>query len=116
LAAFLAGCTARPERPLLERFFEASRLRDRAALQHLSTVTFEPHDQGIITAFDVVGVTSEERNGEIVNKNVTVVAPVELSNGQIEKKKLIITMQKRDKEWIVTGVVAQDFSPAAQGR
>jgi hypothetical protein len=78
-------------------------------------VIFEPHDQGIITAFDVVGVTSEERHGEIANKNVTVVAPVELSNGQVEKKKLIITMQKRDNEWIVTGIVAQDFRPAAQG-
>jgi hypothetical protein len=101
---------------LLERFFEASRLRDRTALQHLSTVIFEPRDQGIITTFDIVGVTSEERNGEIVNKNVTVVAPVKLADGQTERKKLVITMQKRDNEWIVTGVVAQDFSPAAQGR
>jgi hypothetical protein len=79
-------------------------------------VIFEPRDQGIITTFDIVGVTSEERNGEIVNKNVTVVAPVKLANGQSEKKKLIITMQKRDNAWIVTGIVAQDFSPASEGR
>jgi hypothetical protein len=113
---FLAGCSVHPERPLLERFFEASRLRDGAALQHLSTVTFEPHDQGIVTAFDVVGVSSEKQNGEIVNKNVTVVAPVTRSSGQVQKKKLIITIQKRGTEWMVTGIMAQDLAPPAQGR
>jgi hypothetical protein len=82
----------------------------------VSTVIFEPHDQGIVTTFDVVGVSAEKRNGEIVNKNVTVVAPVALSSGPIEKKKLIITMQKRANEWIVTGIVAQELTPAAPGR
>jgi hypothetical protein len=101
---------------VLERFFQASRLRDRTALKHLSTVIFEPRDQGIITTFDIIRVTSEERRGESLNKNVTVVAPVELSNGQTRMEQLIITMQKRGDEWMVTGVVAQDIGLPPQDR
>src|SRR5207249_489043 len=101
--------SAHPEQPLLERFFEASRLRDRTALQRFSTVILEPRDQGIVTTFDIVRVTAEEQNGEVVNKNVTVVAPVKLANGQTQKKRLIITMQKHENGWIVTGVVAQEL-------
>jgi hypothetical protein len=105
MALGLAACSFRPEQPFLERFFEASRLRDRTALQRFSTVTFEPRDQGIVTRFEIVGVTSEERDGRVVNKNVTIVAPVKMSDGRIEIKRLLVTMERRSEEWLITGVV-----------
>jgi hypothetical protein len=40
---------------LLDRFFAASRLRDRTALARFATVVFEPHVDGIVVRFDVVG-------------------------------------------------------------
>jgi hypothetical protein len=107
LAALLAACAAHPEQPLLERFFAASRLRDKTALSGMATVIFEPLDQGIVTAFDIVSVTPEEQNGETVTKNVTLTAPVKLATGRIQQEKLVVTMEQRQSgPWMITGVVA----------
>lgn len=40
---------------LFERFFAASRLRDRTALARFSTVVFEPHVDGIVVRFEILG-------------------------------------------------------------
>src|SRR5689334_8191739 len=70
------------ERVLVDRFFSASRLRDRTALQQISTVIFEPLQQGTITTFTVTGVADlEQSNGQVVSKQVTVEAPVRLPRG-----------------------------------
>lgn len=42
------------EHMLLDRFFAASRLRDRTALARISTVTFEPLEDGIVVNFVVI--------------------------------------------------------------
>ena len=42
LAATLAACSPRTEEPILSGFFNASRLRDRTALQKLATTSFDP--------------------------------------------------------------------------
>ena len=105
-ALLLSGCSAHPEEPLLERFFEASRLRDRTALQSISTVIFEPRDDGIVTRFDITNVTQEERGEGTATKNVTLKAPVKLPDGRILQKTLTVTMEKRSGNWLVTGVAS----------
>jgi hypothetical protein len=110
LALLLAACSARPEQLILDQFFSASRLRDRTALQHMSTVTFEPRDQGIVTEFDITGVTSET-SGARVSKNVSIRAHVKLPSGQVVERKLAITMQYADQRWTVTGVAMFPSSP-----
>lgn len=102
----LSGCSAHPEQPFLERFFEASRLRDKTALQSLATVIFEPRDDGIVTRFDITKVTQEERGRGMVTKNVTLNAPVKLQNGRIVQKTLMVTMDNRSGRWLVTGVAS----------
>ena len=103
----LGGCAA-PEQALLEEFFGASRLRDTTALQGLSTTTFEPLQQGIVRAFKITGVTPERLDGQIVAKDVTIVAPVILPDGQTVRKTLVVTLQRKSggdlRRWIVTGV------------
>lgn len=104
LAIVLAAC-ARPEQALLERFFGGSRLRDTTALQAVSTVTFEPLQQGIVRTFHVIGVTPDRMAGQAVTKEVTVEAPVILPDGRTVQKTLVITLQRGrgDKGWMVTG-------------
>src|SRR5438045_7486515 len=82
LALVLAGFTA-PEQPLLERFFALSRLRDTTALQSLSTVVFEPREQGIVRRFTVVGSSPERVSEGVTTKDVTVQASVETPQGQL---------------------------------
>jgi hypothetical protein len=117
---FLAGCTGFSEQPVLTQFFASARLRDLTALQNISTVVFEPHIRGTVTAFDITGVSPENRapidpaangellelslgdrksdrshqTGEIVTKRVTVSAPVRLPTGETQVKTLYVQMQR----------------------
>jgi hypothetical protein len=107
IAVTVGGCAA-PEQSLLEQFFGASRLRDTTALQGVSTVTFEPLQQGIVRTFEITGVTPERVDGQTAAKDITVVAPVILPDGQTVRKTLVVTMQRNNggdsRRWIVTGV------------
>lgn len=52
-------CAVAPEYLLLERYFAASRLRDRTALARFATVVFEPHINGTVSTFEILAVTPE---------------------------------------------------------
>ena len=108
IAVLLGGCAA-PEQSLLEAFFGASRLRDTTALRGVSAITFEPLQQGIVRTFQITGVTPERVDGpQTVTKDVTVVAPVVLPDGQTVRKTLVVTLQRGSlgdsRRWIVTAV------------
>jgi len=107
IAVTVGGCAA-PEQSLLEQFFGASRLRDTTALQGVSTITFEPLQQGIVRTFEITAVTPERLDGQMTAKDITVVAPVILPDGQTVRKTLVVTMQRNNggesRRWIVTGV------------
>ncbi len=59
LALFTWCCADAPEYLLLERYFTASRLRDRTALARFATVVFEPHVNGTVSTFQILAVTPE---------------------------------------------------------
>jgi hypothetical protein len=108
----LAGCAA-PEQSLLDQFFGASRLRDTTALQAVSTVIFEPLQQGIVRTFRITGVTAEQADGQTVKKDVTVDAAVILPDGRTLQKTLVVTLQHargdESGRWMVAGV--RDAAP-----
>ena len=120
LAAALAlcGCAA-PERPLLEQFFGASRLRDTTALQAVSTIVFEPRQQGIVRTFEIVRVTPERLEGQTPSKDVTVDAPVILPDGQTVRKTFVVTLQRAMggsvHPWVVTGIADVGATPVRPG-
>jgi hypothetical protein len=109
----VVGCAA-PEQSLLEQFFGASRLRDTTALQAVSTVIFEPLQQGIVRTFRITGTTAEQANGHTVTKDVTIDAAVILPDGRTLQKTLAVTLQHASGDesgrWIVAGV--RDAGPA----
>ena len=71
------------EQVLLDQFFSASRLRDRTALQKISTVILEPLEQGAVTTFTITDVVDVEGpDGLVQSKQVNVSAPVRLPDGE----------------------------------
>ena len=104
----LAAC-ASPEQPLLERFFDASRLRDKTALHLFATVIFEPREDGIVRRFSIVNISPERMHDGVVTKEVTLRAPVVTPKGPIVDETLIVTLQQTDERqagyrWMVVGV------------
>ena len=102
----LTSCAA-PEQALLDEFFGASRLRDRTALEAISTTIFEPLQQGIVRSFRVAGAV-ERTSGQTVTKEVTVDAAVATPDGQTVQKTLVVTLERGNRNgsdrWIVTAV------------
>jgi hypothetical protein len=103
LAAALAGCSPRAEEPILGAFFQASRLRDRTALQKLATASFDPATQGIVTKFEITGVSSR-REGDVAVKDVVILAPVRSMNGRVVEKRLVVTIAQLDGRWMVVAI------------
>jgi hypothetical protein len=103
LAAAMAGCSPRAEEPILGAFFHASRLRDRTALQKLATTSFDPAVQGIITRFEITGVSSR-RERDLATKDIAIEAPVTLMSGKVVEKRLVVTIQQIDGRWIVVAI------------
>jgi len=90
------------EQLLLERFFAASRLRDRTALQQISTVILEPLEQGTVASFAIVDAVDLETTGPMRIRQVTVLAPLRLPDGRTESRKILFVLQRGDR-WMVTG-------------
>jgi len=118
LAASLAGCGPKPEEPVLAEFFNASRLRDRTALQQIATTIFDPARDGIVTDFKIAGVEAHEAGGR-ATEDVSISAPVKPMDGPTVEKQLVVTLEKDATgmrsgvkvRWIVTGVRVDGTAP-----
>ena len=105
VALTAAAACARAEEPILGAFFNASRLRDRTALQRIATVSFDPAAQGIITSFRITGVVPGHAGGREA-KQVAISAPVQLPGGQIREEQLVVTLE-HDVTGAVSGVAGR---------
>jgi hypothetical protein len=88
------GCSVPPERILLADFFAASRLRDLTALAKLSTIVFEPLEQGTISDFEIRSIERARQDGSGLAKDVTVVAPVRTPQGATVERTLVVTLRR----------------------
>jgi hypothetical protein len=116
-ALAFTACGVPPERSIVDEFFAESRLRDKTALQHVATVAYEPHINGIVETFEIKKVSPELDN----TKTVIVAAQVKLPDGGTADKTIILTMARgagkidddpagRDR-WIVTGFIESAAPP-----
>ena len=97
-----AAC-ARAEEPILGAFFNASRLRDRTALQRLATVSFDPATQGIITSFSITGVVPRQAGGPEAKEGLIAdVADIY----EIREEQLVVTLE-HDVSGAVSGVAGR---------
>ncbi len=97
------------EEQVLLRFFEASRVYDKAALEKVATVAFNPVTDGIVDDFAVAGV--EESADRRV---VTVDAQVRRQSGTTAER-LTVTMERRAGRWLITGVTRPRASQTSRG-
>ena len=109
--AACAACAPRPEELILSGFFNASRLRDRTALQKIATASFDPAARGIVTSFNITGVVSSRVGGH-ETKDVAISAPVKRLSGEIRQEQLVVTLERDESggiagvpgRWIVTAI------------
>jgi hypothetical protein len=115
-----AACSPDAERTLLTQFFAASRLRDLTALRKFSTVVFEPASDGIVTSFEISGMTAVQGpDGLPVSKGVSISAPVRLPDGRTVLKTFVVTMERsrpgaQDPRsgWMITAINERAASPS----
>ena len=88
-----------PEEQLLTRYFEASRLHDTTVVATLSAVTFNPRVEGVVQEFEV---EAADRQGDI--ERVVVEALVRSPAGQLGRRRMEFTLQRRDGRWFITGL------------
>ena len=101
--AVLGACSGARERALLDKFFAASRLRDLTALRAVSSVVFEPREQGTVLGFDIKSVEEVSPGSKIVRVDAQVRRP----DGQTAREILLVTISGE----MITGVV-RGVSPA----
>ena len=107
-----AACGHQREQALVDQFFTASRLRDKTAAQTVSTVFFDPKDQGLVRDFTIDSVGAEEESGGVATKSVRLSASVESPEGLTSKKTIYVTMQRRQgAAWLITGVMVAVPAP-----
>jgi hypothetical protein len=112
LVTALAACGHRAEKALVDQFFSASRLGDKTAAQSVSTVFFDPKEQGLVRQFTIKGVTPEEVSGGVASKNVTLNASIESPDGAQAQKTIFVTMQRKPgAAWMITGVMVAVPAP-----
>jgi hypothetical protein len=56
LVVSVLGCTGSAEQPLIQKYFQATKLRDNLTLANIATVSF---DQGVVQSFSITAVTPE---------------------------------------------------------
>src|SRR6185295_17386924 len=98
------GCSTAAEQSILNQFFAASRLRDITALKNIATVVFEPATEGIVTSFEITKIEPHSNGGELVSESVSISAPVKVPSGRTVQKDLVITLQRRTGQWMVTAI------------
>jgi hypothetical protein len=114
------ACAPDTERTLLTQFFAASRLRDLTALRKFSTVVFEPASDGIVTSFEISGVTAVQGpDGAPVSEDVSISAPVRLPDGRTVLTRFVVTMERSrpgaqdpGSGWMITAISERSASPS----
>jgi hypothetical protein len=83
----LASCGSSPEQELLQKYFQASRMRDNQTLSNFATVSFSPSQEGIVQKFTVTKVGEEQRKPLRLKELAAAEADVKKAEEEFSKKK-----------------------------
>jgi hypothetical protein len=97
------------EEQLLARFFEAGRFYDRAAMDKVAAVEWNPASAGIVRDFRVSRVDRETES----RRAVTVNAEVRQPDGSLTRREYVAVIERRGGRWLITQLRASRTSPAA---
>ena len=99
----VSACSNAREHALLDQFFTASRLRDLTALRNVSSVVFEPREQGTVLSFEIKSIEGISAGSKLVRVDAQVRRP----DGQIAREMLLVTISGQ----MITGVVVVPSTP-----
>ena len=85
--AVAAGCSSAPEQPLIQKYFQASRLRDNGTLGNIATVSFSPTEDGIVQSFTIDSVGAEQRRPLQLKSLAEAEAAAQKADEEFNKKK-----------------------------
>jgi len=111
MLAFTA-CAGGAEHAVLEQFFAASRLRDFNALEKVSSVIFEPRQDGTVLSWEIDSIRQTSSESEEVLVNAT----VRLPSGVVQRKPLLVTLKRVKDRWNVASVRVSTESTSASSR
>ena len=103
IAGTFSGCSNAREHALLDQFFAASRLRDLTALRNVSSVVFEPREEGTVLSFEIKSVEKVSAGSKLVRVDAQVRRP----DGQIAREMLLVTISGQ----MITGVAVVPSTP-----
>ena len=83
----LASCGGSPEQELLQKYFQASRMRDNQTLSNFATVSFSPTQEGIVQKFTVTKVGEEQRKPLRIKELTAAAEEVKKGEEEFNKKK-----------------------------
>ena len=55
------ACSSAPEQQQLQKYFQASRMRDNTTLANIATVSFSPTEHGSVQSFSITTTAPEEK-------------------------------------------------------
>lgn len=102
----LGACGSSSEQQLLQKYFQASRLRDNGTLANIATVAFSPTEHGSVQSFDVVNMGPEEKRALRIK---------ELAAAEEEARKADEEFNKKKKEYQDANLTAIERVLKAEG-
>ena len=103
-AVITAACGWTPaDEQVLTRFFEQSRTYDKTRLAAIAEVVFDPRIEGVVERFAVVDRVDSPLPENRLSRRLTIQADVRSVAGRMNQRKLVVTLEGRDRKWIVTG-------------
>ena len=93
------GCSTPPEQQLLQKYFQAARMRDNVTLGNIATVIMSPEEQGIVQGFEILKTAPPE----VVTLKLKELAAVEAAARKDEEE-----FNKKKKEYQDANIEAID--------
>jgi hypothetical protein len=84
------GCTTPPEQQLLQKYFQAARMRDNTTLSNIATVMMSPEEEGMVQGFEIL----KSSPPEVVKLRLKELAAAEAEARQAEEE-----FNKKKKEY-----------------
>lgn len=86
LAFLVVDCGGGAEQPILQGYFQASRLRDRMTLGNIATVSFDPSREGQVERFEILSVAPEDTRTLHMRENAKALQDATSASDDLGKK------------------------------
>lgn len=83
----LVSCGSTPEQDLLQKYFQASRMRDNQTLSNFATVSFSPQQEGIVQKFSITKIGEEQRKPLRIKELTAASEELKKAEEEFNKKK-----------------------------